>query len=180
MEDSIKPRRLFLATLWAGCIDASAVPLSAGEFEVLLQGVPTDIGKLHARWIPQVALREAARARGWEVIESVCASTNPGRAINDRFYAQLKERIRQDLDDRGPFDAAVLTTSGITKTFRIDDVEGNLLQIFQHARHEHGTTIGFFTNCHSHLYEENLRLLDLFMALKEYPHTDWADRARDL
>jgi microcystin degradation protein MlrC len=171
--------RLFLTTLWAGCIHSSAMPLSDDEFEVLRGGVPRDRRLLHARWLPQFALRGAAETKGWEAVESICASANPGLAINDRFYQSLKGEIRADFARRGPFDAVVLATSGITRTFHIEDVEKDLLQIFQPARRS-GTTVGFFTNCHSHLDETNLALLDVIATLKEYPHTDWADRATEL
>jgi len=141
--------------------------------------VPAARDSLQARWVPQFSLRAAAQAKGWEVVESICASANPGRAINDTFYRDLKEAIRADFEKLGPFDAVAVTTSGITKTFLIDDVENDLLQLFQSAR-RNGTVVGFFTNTHSHLDERNLALLDLIMSLKEYPHTDWADRAAEL
>lgn len=176
----MKPKRLFLATLWAGCLDFSVLPLAAADFTVLTGGVPRSRSKLQARWVPQYALRQAAQAAGWKVFESVCASSNPGRAINDDFYQGLKRRIKSDLLRHGPFDAAVVVTSGITRTFRIGDVEGDLLRLLQGARRRHGTTVGFFSNVHAHLDERNLKLIDLFMCLKEYPHTDWADCGRDL
>lgn len=176
----MKAKRLFLTTLWAGCLDSSVLPLAAADFTVLTAGVPKSKSKLQARWLPQFTLRQAARAAGWDVVESVCASSNPGRAINDDFYQALKRRIRSDLAKYGPFDAAVLVTSGVTRTFKIDDVERDLLRLFQSARRRRGTIVGLFTNVHAHLDDRNLKLIDLFMCLKEYPHTDWADRAKDL
>jgi microcystin degradation protein MlrC len=171
--------KLFLATIWAGCVESSSLPLSKSDFKVLSAGVPNDKADLQARWIPQFALREAALSRGWQVVESLCASSNPGRAINDDFYRALKEQIRDDLAKHGPFDAIALTTSGNTCTFAIADVEGDLLNMFQQDR-ARGATVAFFSNMHSDLTDENLRLTDLFMCLKHWPHTDWADRAGEL
>src|ERR1700730_4650080 len=126
--------KLFLATIWAGCVESSSLPLSKSDFKVLYAGVPKDKAELQARCIPQFALREAALSQDWQVVESLCASSNPGRAINDDFYRALKERIRDDLAKHGPFDAIALTTSGNTRTFAIDDVERDLLEMFQQDR----------------------------------------------
>jgi len=171
--------KLFLATIWAGCADSSALPLSKSDFDVLTDGVPKERAKLQARWIPQFALREKALASGWQVFESVCASANPGRAINDEFYRGLRQRIADDLARHGPFDAIALTTSGNTRTFAIEDVERDLLELFQPER-ARGAAVAFFSNVHSDLTDDNLRLTDLFMCLKEWPHTDWTDRAEEL
>jgi microcystin degradation protein MlrC len=84
-----------------------------------------------------------------------------------------------DLKAAMPVDVVLLNLHGAMVAHGYDDCEGDLIH---HVRQVVGdsATIGVELDLHCHLTELMRTAADVIVIYKEYPHTDIADRARDL
>lgn len=118
-------------------------------------------------------------ADGHEVIEGLAAQAQPGgqtlRAVYEGFRAEILREISAAL----PLDAILLNLHGAMVADGYDDCEGDLLA---HVRQLVGgeVPIGVELDLHCHLTSAMVRATNLFIAYKEYPHTDILDRAREV
>jgi microcystin degradation protein MlrC len=123
--------------------------------------------------------RRLAEARGWEVIESLCAVAEPGGVTTGSVYEGFRTEILSDLKAAGKVDAVFLALHGACVAEGYDDVEGDLLE---HVRGVVGpdVTIGAELDLHCHLTQKMLANATAIISYKEYPHTDIKRRAEEL
>jgi len=123
--------------------------------------------------------RRLAEARGWEVVESLCALANPAGRVVRPVYESLRDEILSDLARAGPCDIILLALHGAMAAEGYDDCEGDLLA---RARDIAGpaAVIGAELDLHCHVSDAMLRAATLLVGYKEYPHVDIAARAEDL
>jgi microcystin degradation protein MlrC len=129
--------------------------------------------------IALIEWRRLAEAEGIEVVESVCASAQPAGLTIRVVHEELRDTILADLRAAGPVDIVLLNLHGAMVAEGYDDCEGDLLAGAR-ALVGPGVTIGCELDLHCHLTERMREAADLIVAYKEYPHTDIAERARDL
>jgi microcystin degradation protein MlrC len=122
--------------------------------------------------------REMAEARGWEVVESLAAFAQPSGITIRETYETYRDEILDAVRDNAP-DVVLYSLHGAMIADGYDDCEGDLIA---RTRAILGETaiIGVEIDPHNHLTQEMIDGADLIICYKEYPHTDTADRAREL
>ncbi|MEX0282154.1 MAG: M81 family metallopeptidase [Arenibacterium sp.] len=122
--------------------------------------------------------RHASEAKGWQVVESLCAFAQPAGPTVRKVYEAFRDEILSDVERENP-DILLMSMHGAMIAEGYDDCEGDFLT---RARAVLGPDriIGLEIDPHHHLTQDMLDAADLIVAYKEYPHTDSPDRARDL
>ena len=128
---------------------------------------------------PLYVLRERAQAGEIELVEGTYAFAFPAGRVEDRTYELLRDEILGQLTAALPVDAVVLSLHGAMCSESIDDCEGDLLG---RVRRLVGpdVPIGIEFDLHAHLSDAMVAAADVLIAFKEYPHTDFLERAREL
>lgn len=128
---------------------------------------------------PLFVLREKHRREGWEVVEGTYAFALPGGRVGQGTYAYLRDRILDELREALPVDFVALSLHGAMAAIGCDDCEGDLLS---HVRRIVGPSvpIGAELDPHAHLSEAMVESADILIAMREYPHTDFLPRGREL
>jgi microcystin degradation protein MlrC len=123
--------------------------------------------------------RKLAELEGHEVVESVAAFALPHGITLRSTYETLRDEILEDAARRGPIDVALLFLHGAMVAQGIEDCEGDLIG---RLRHELGAdaVIGVGLDPHCHLTRRMIENANVIVIGKEYPHTDFVDRSREL
>ncbi|TWB48009.1 microcystin degradation protein MlrC [Rhizobium sp. ERR 922] len=123
--------------------------------------------------------RRIAVEKGWEVIEGTATWADPAGLVNRRTYEELRDEILEQLRAAMPVDAVVLGLHGAMVADGYEDTEGDFLS---RVRGIVGPDILVCAELdpHSHLTTKRLAAADFFVYFKEFPHTDFVDRAEDL
>lgn len=123
--------------------------------------------------------REAAEARGWQVIESLTAHAQPAGPTVREVYEEYRDEILRDLKAALPVDMLLLSLHGAMIAEGYEDCEGDLIA---RCREIVGprAVIGGLLDPHCHLTDQMIGNATLLVAYKEYPHVDIPERARDL
>ncbi len=129
--------------------------------------------------IPLIEWRGMGEAEGHEVVESISTFAQPAGNTLRGVYEELRDTLLADLRAAMPVDVVLLFMHGAMVADGYDDCEGDTLA---HVRGVVGprATVGIELDLHCHLTEAMRTNADVIIAFKEYPHTDVADRARDL
>lgn len=129
--------------------------------------------------IPLIEWRRMARDAGIAVTESLCANAQPAGLTVRRVYEALRDAILDDLRAAGPMDIVLLNLHGAMVAEGYDDCEADLVRRVREIVGR-GCVIGVELDLHCHVDDRLLAVADLVVLYKEYPHTDMAERARDL
>lgn len=123
--------------------------------------------------------RRVCRERGWTLIEGTAAWADPAGLVNRETYESLRDEILAQLVAALPVDAVVLGLHGAMVAAGYDDPEGDLLA---RVRGLIGPEVLLCAELdpHSHLTAKRVAAADFFAVFKEFPHTDFVDRAEDL
>jgi microcystin degradation protein MlrC len=124
-------------------------------------------------------LRRLATADGHEIVESLCAFSQPSGRTLAEVWQNFRSIILEDLRAAMPVQAVVLFLHGAMAAEDCDDCEGDLLR---HIRAIVGpeVAIGAELDLHCHFTESMRASADVIIACKEYPHTDFIDREAEL
>lgn len=125
------------------------------------------------------AWRRAAEAEGHEFVEGLSSMAQPGGTTPRVVYEAYRDEILAGLDAAGEPDVVLLALHGAMVAEGYEDCEGDLIARIR-ARVRPDTIIGGELDPHFHLTERMRRNADVLISAKEYPHTDFADRAREL
>ena len=122
--------------------------------------------------------RDEAQARGWRVSEGLTAIAEPAGLTPKAVYEGLRDRIKRDLAAAGEPSLILLQLHGAMVAQGYEDCEADLVahirDLCPHA------FIGVALDLHCHLTQALLDRCDAVITMKEYPHDDVGDRARDL
>lgn len=129
--------------------------------------------------VPLVVFRERAAERGWDVAESLCTYATPGGKTARATYEGFRRDIVHDLEQAMPVDMVLLSLHGAMVAEGYDDCEGDLLAAIREVVGP-GVPIGAELDAHCHLTELMLAKATAFVIFKEYPHTDYRERAEDI
>ncbi len=129
--------------------------------------------------MPVLIWRDHAKARGWEVIESLCTFATPSGVTLRKTFETFRDEILEDLHNALPVNAVMLSLHGAMVADGYDDCEGDLVH---HIRQIVGPDIpiGAEYDLHCHISRQLIDDLTALVIFKEYPHTDFADRAEEL
>ena len=128
---------------------------------------------------PLFVLRERARDHAWRVVEGPYAFALPAGRTKREVYEALRDEIIAEAEAQAPFDFLALSLHGAMTAYGYDDCEGDLLSRLR-ARLGPDALIGVELDPHAHLSEAMFNACDLIIAFKEYPHTDFLERGREL
>lgn len=128
---------------------------------------------------PMIACREILQPLGWEVIEGTATWAEPGGLIARDTWEYLRDTLLQELKDALPVQAVVLGLHGAMVAQGYHDCEGDLLGRIR-TMVGPDVVIAAELDPHSHLTPARCAAADILVAFKEFPHTDFMERARDL
>ena len=172
--------RIFLATFGSEIDSFSPIPTSIETFQVccLLRPLMDDNEQNWAA-APQLLFRGLAQERQFEVIESLCAFAMPAGVPSRGLYESLRDEILDDLAKAGTVDAVIYHLHGALIAEGYDDCEGDFLARTR-AIVGPKVCIGALFDLHAHLTAEMVTHATVLVGLKEFPHTDYAERSAEL
>lgn len=171
--------RLFIASLGTETNTFSPFPTSAQNFAetYLTRGGGHSEPFIFA--VPLIVWRGMAESRGWETIESLCTFAQPSGVTLRTVYEGFRDEIVADLRAAMPVDMVLLSMHGAMVAEGYDDCEGDLLAAVRAVVGPH-IPIGGELDLHCHLTEQMVAHATALVAFKEYPHTDFSERAAEL
>lgn len=123
--------------------------------------------------------RRVCAQRGWTLIEGTAAWADPAGLVARAAYEGLRDEILGQLQAALPVDAVVLGLHGAMVAQGYLDAEGDLLARVR-AMVGPDVLVCAELDPHSHLTAKRVAAADFFVAFKEFPHTDFVERAEDL
>ena len=128
---------------------------------------------------PVVAARERASTDGFHLIEGTATWAEPAGLVSRDAYEGLRDEILDQIRAALPLDIVLFGLHGSMVAVGHDDCEGDLMH---HARQIVGPdcVIGAELDMHCHLTDLMVTSANVIVAFKEFPHTDFLARARDL
>ena len=173
--------RIFATTLATETNTFSPLPTSLASYK---EGVfyrpgehPTDAPRMCTA--PLFVARRRAATDGFTLIEGSCFAASPAGTTNKADYETMRDEILAQCKAAMPLDAVLLGLHGAMVAFGYDDVEGDIIE---RVRAIVGATcvIGVELDPHCHLTLKRVRLSDVIVLYKEFPHTDVVERAEDV
>lgn len=167
--------RLFTAALALEANTFSPLPTS---FEAFVEKLYFPPGTHPAEPRHQTGAVWAARhrqaAHGYTLIEGSCFAAQPGGVCNRAAYERMRDEILFQLGHALPVDGVVLALHGAMVADGYDDPEGDLIERVRALAPR--AVIGVEYDLHGNLTEKRVRLAEISVLYKEYPHTDFAER----
>ena len=133
----------------------------------------------HAFAMPLVVWRRRAEERDWSVVESLAAFATPAGITRRDVYESFRNEILTDLREALPVDAVFLNMHGAMIADGYDDCEGDLVARVRRLVGPN-VPIGVELDLHCHISRELIRDATVVVTFKEYPHTDFAERADEV
>lgn len=107
------------------------------------------------------------------------AGAQPSGIVTARAFEALRDAILAQVDATLPLDIVALHLHGAMIAEGEPDCEGDLLTRIRDKVGDR-TLIGALLDPHAHLSTRMLESADILIAYKEYPHTDFRERAAEL
>lgn len=128
---------------------------------------------------PEGNLRLRVRAAGHELVDGLHAAAAPSAPTVRGAYEALRDELMENLSDAAPVDAVLLFLHGAQLAEGYSDCEGDILS---RVRTIVGPSvpIGVALDLHANLTQQMVDNATVLMACKEYPHTDFSERAGEL
>lgn len=172
--------RVFTAALATETNTFSPIPVDRRAFEASLYAPPGQHPATPTLCSAPITVgRRVCAERGWELIEGTAAWADPAGLLNRKAYESLRDEVLGQLRAALPVDAVVLGLHGAMVADGYDDCEGDLLA---RVREMVGPDVLVCAELdpHSHLTAKRVANSNFLIAFKEFPHTDFVDRAEDL
>ena len=173
-------KRVFVASMATECNTFSPVFADLENFHTSFY-YPAGKHPAHSSLCsgPFLALRDVCQEHGWELIEGSASWAEPAGLLRHGAYEHLRDEILGQLEACLPVDAVVLGLHGSMMTQFSDDPEGELLE---RARQLVGpdVVVAASYDPHGHLNHRREVNADLMVLFREFPHTDFLQRAHDL
>jgi microcystin degradation protein MlrC len=172
--------RIFTAALATETNTFSPICVDRRAFEASLYARPGEHPETPTLCTAPITVgRKVAAEKGWELIEGTAAWADPAGLVSRSTYEGLRDEVLGQLRAALPVDAVVLGLHGAMVAAGYEDTEGDILA---RARAIVGpdVLISAELDPHSHLTAKRLKAADIFVYFKEFPHTDFVERAEDL
>ncbi len=173
--------RLFSATLATETNTFSPLPTSLAAYKesvFLRPGEHPDATPLMCT-APLWVARRRAVAEKFTLVEGSCFAASPAGLTNRADYEFMRDTILAELKAALPVDGVLLGLHGAMVAHGYDDVEGDIIERVRDLVGSR-TVIGVELDPHCHLTLRRVRLSDIIVLYKEFPHTDVVERAEDL
>jgi microcystin degradation protein MlrC len=156
--------------------------------------LPTGLENFHGRFkvaghaaigeppFPESLLENLERLQAVGSIRLVAgpiAGASPSGLVTRQAYESLRDEIVSEVIASRPIDIVALHLHGAMIAEGYLDCEGDLLERVRAAAGP-DTWIGALLDPHAHLSALMLETADILVAYKEYPHTDFRERAAEL
>ncbi len=166
--------KIYIAGLATETNTFSPLPTGLADFDVVRgHDLPQDEGGL----LPIMC--QLAESRGWDLRIGLFADAEPASITVRAAYESLRDEILTDLRDALPVDMVILFLHGAMIAQGYDDCEGDLLARVRQVVGPN-VPVGALLDPHCHLTEAMTENATALIAFKEYPHTDFAERAEEL
>jgi microcystin degradation protein MlrC len=113
------------------------------------------------------------------LVEGLFAIAEPSGPTVQHVWEALRDEIVAQVKAEGPFDVILLLLHGAMVATGCDDCEADLVARLR-ATCGPATTIGVELDPHCHLSRALIDAADAVILMKEYPHVDYVERAREL
>jgi microcystin degradation protein MlrC len=172
---------IFLAALAHETNSFSPIPTTLRSFEEgILYRPRGGTNRAEALGFPGYGfLLDVAAEQGDRVTCGLCAWAQPGGPVARAVYESLRNELLGQLAATGPVDAVFLVLHGAMIAHGYDDCEGDLLARVR-ALVGPGVPVGALLDLHATLTPRMLASGAVLIACKEYPHTDYLARTREL
>ena len=171
---------IFTATLGTETNTFSALPTGLRLFEETCLFRKRSYGdKTPMFGAPLEVWRRMGEAKGWRVVESLCAFAMPAGKTVKRVYEGFRDEIIADLQAAMPVDAVLLSLHGAMVAEGYDDAEGDLLAAVRRVVGPN-VPVGAELDLHANVSCQKLENATALVLFKEYPHIDVPERAADL
>ena len=173
-------KKIFTATLGTETNTFASIPTGHQLFEETCLFRKGSYGKNVPMFgAPLAVWRGRAEAKGWQVVESLCAFAMPAGRTVKKVYEAFRDEIVADLKAALPVDGVFLSMHGAMVAEGYDDCESDILA---HVRKAVGpdVPVGVELDLHCNIGEGTLRDATALVLFKEYPHVDVPERADDL
>ena len=116
---------------------------------------------------------------GYDVVCGLIAFTQPSLPMGKADFEILRDEIITNLKAAMPVDAVVMFLHGAQMAAGYDDCEG---EIVAEVRKLVGPDVPITVeiDLHGNITRQMIDNIDILMACKEYPHTDFGDRAEEM
>lgn len=172
--------RLFSASFAHESSSFSPIPTSIESFRDAMLHRPSRGEVVPPRFKSiECGITAKAVERGHDVIESIGAVATPSGPMVRADYESVRDEILADLRNAMPVDAVALFLHGAQLAQGYDDCEGDLLAAIRHVVGP-DTPIGVEFDLHGNVTPAMLQAATVLLACKEYPHTDFPERAVQL
>lgn len=172
--------RIFTAALATETNTFSPIAVDRRAFEASLYARPGEHPATPTLCTAPITVgREVCAQQGWQLIEGSASWADPAGLVARATYEELRDEILEQLRAALPVDAVVLGLHGAMVAQGYDDAEGDILE---RVRAIVGPEVLVCAELdpHSHLTARRVAAANFFVYFKEFPHTDFVDRARDL
>jgi microcystin degradation protein MlrC len=172
--------RLFTASIATETNTFSPIPTGMANFEEAYAYRPGEHPDAPRHCTaPLWVGRRRAKQEGFELIEGSCFWAEPSGTCVRSAYEAMRDEILDQLKAAMPVDGIVFGLHGAMVAEGYDDCEGDIIE---RARAIVGDkcVIGVELDPHCHLTEKRVRLADIIILYKEYPHIDFVPRAEEL
>jgi len=122
--------------------------------------------------------RDACARDGFDFTPSLFASAVPSGPTVRSVYERFRDEILADLTAADPFDVVLLFLHGAMAATGYESCEADLVGRVRAALPD--AIIGVEFDPHCQLRQDLVDLSDVVILMKEYPHDDYLDRAREL
>ena len=116
---------------------------------------------------------------GDEVVHGLCAWTMPSGMVSRHAFESLRDELLDGLRAAAPLDAVMLFLHGAMMADGYPDCEADILRRVREVVGE-GVPVGSMLDLHGNVGPAMLESGAILVACKEYPHTDYLPRAREL
>lgn len=172
--------RVFTAALATETNTFSPIAIDKRAFEASLHVGPGEHPETPTLCTAPITVgREVCAREGWTLIEGSASWADPAGLVARATYEELRDAILDQLRAALPVDAVVMGLHGAMVAQGYDDPEGDLLSRIRDIVGP-DVLISAELDPHSHLTAKRAAVADFFVYFKEFPHTDFVDRARDL
>lgn len=173
---------IFLAALAHETNSFSPIPTTLRAFEEGILYRPGDDAAALAQALDFPGygfLREVAHEHGDELTLGLCAWAQPGGPVARQAYEGLRDELLAQLAAAPGVDAVVLVLHGAMIAHGYQDCEGDLLARVR-ALLGPEVPVGVLLDLHGNLTPRMSDSGAVLIACKEYPHTDYLARTREL
>ena len=172
--------RVFTAALATETNTFSPIAIDKRAFEASLHVGPGEHPETPTLCTAPITVgREVCAREGWTLIEGSASWADPAGLVARVTYEELRDAILDQLRAALPVNAVVMGLHGAMVAQGYDDPEGDLLSRIREIVGP-DVLISAELDPHSHLTTKRAAAADFFVYFKEFPHTDFVDRARDL